>query len=78
VEGYARKYLFINGQLRDHLLTSLSNRELDDPERFQRAGSGAARSSGPDLSRVPSIGPAEALRARPTDGPALDGTRRTQ
>jgi len=38
VEGYARKYLFINGQLRDHLLTSLSNPELEDPEQFLRAG----------------------------------------
>lgn len=34
VEGYARKYLFINGQLRDHLLTSLSNPALEDPAVF--------------------------------------------
>jgi ribosomal-protein-alanine N-acetyltransferase len=67
VEGYARKYLFINGQLRDHLLTSLSNPELEDPERFRQAGSGGARSSGPEGSW-----------AQPTDSPALDGTRRTQ
>jgi [ribosomal protein S5]-alanine N-acetyltransferase len=37
VEGYARKYLFINGQLRDHLLTSLRNPALDDPARFLQA-----------------------------------------
>jgi len=34
VEGYARKYLFINGQLRDHLLTSLSNPVLEDSAVF--------------------------------------------
>ena len=38
VEGYARKYLFINGQLRDHLLTSLSNPALEQPEAFLSAG----------------------------------------
>jgi [ribosomal protein S5]-alanine N-acetyltransferase len=38
VEGYARKYLFINGQLRDHLLTSLSNPALETPEAFLSAG----------------------------------------
>lgn len=37
VEGYARKYLFINGQLRDHLLTSLSNPALEAPEAFLSA-----------------------------------------
>ncbi|MEY2934932.1 MAG: hypothetical protein RL033_5681 [Pseudomonadota bacterium] len=37
VEGYARKYLFINGQLRDHLLTSLSNPALETPEAFLSA-----------------------------------------
>lgn len=38
VEGYARKYLFINGQLRDHLLTSLSNPALEGtPEAFLSA-----------------------------------------
>jgi ribosomal-protein-alanine N-acetyltransferase len=38
VEGYARKYLFIGGRLRDHLLTSLSNPALETPEAFLNAG----------------------------------------
>ena len=37
VEGYARKYLFINGQLRDHLLTALRNPALETPEAFLAA-----------------------------------------
>jgi [ribosomal protein S5]-alanine N-acetyltransferase len=28
VEGYARDYLFINGAFRDHILTSLTNRDM--------------------------------------------------
>jgi ribosomal-protein-alanine N-acetyltransferase len=31
VEGYARKYLFINGEYRDHVLTSLTNHALGPP-----------------------------------------------
>jgi [ribosomal protein S5]-alanine N-acetyltransferase len=34
VEGYARDYLFINGQFRDHVLTSLTNGALTDAERL--------------------------------------------
>jgi [ribosomal protein S5]-alanine N-acetyltransferase len=34
VEGYARDYLFINGQFRDHLLTALTNVALLDAERL--------------------------------------------
>jgi [ribosomal protein S5]-alanine N-acetyltransferase len=34
VEGYARDYLFINGQFRDHLLTALTNGALADAERL--------------------------------------------
>lgn len=34
VEGYARKYLFIGGEWRDHVLTSLRNRALDSAEKF--------------------------------------------
>ena len=40
VEGYARDYLFINGQWRDHILTSKTNRDATHPEyvlnMFQR------------------------------------------
>jgi ribosomal-protein-alanine N-acetyltransferase len=78
VEGYARKYLFINGQLRDHLLTSLSNPELEDAERFRQAGSVGDRSLGPEPPRAPSPSPGETPRPDPNDGRALDGTRRTQ
>jgi ribosomal-protein-alanine N-acetyltransferase len=31
IEGYAREYLFIDGAWRDHVLTSLTNRELASP-----------------------------------------------
>ncbi|HWA78301.1 MAG TPA: GNAT family N-acetyltransferase [Polyangiaceae bacterium] len=31
IEGYAREYLFIDGAWRDHVLTSLTNRELSAP-----------------------------------------------
>lgn len=31
IEGYAREYLFIDGAWRDHVLTSLTNRELTSP-----------------------------------------------
>lgn len=31
-EGYAREYLYINGAWRDHVLTSLTNRNLNSPE----------------------------------------------
>lgn len=34
VEGYARDYLFIGGQFRDHVLTSLTNAALVDAERL--------------------------------------------
>jgi ribosomal-protein-alanine N-acetyltransferase len=30
VEGYAKRYLFINGQFRDHVLTALINDALPD------------------------------------------------
>jgi ribosomal-protein-alanine N-acetyltransferase len=35
VEGYARDYLFINGQWRDHILTSLSNTQASLPDYLQ-------------------------------------------
>lgn len=34
VEGYARDYLFIGGQFRDHVLTALTNHALADAERL--------------------------------------------
>jgi [ribosomal protein S5]-alanine N-acetyltransferase len=34
VEGYARDYLFIGGQFRDHVLTALTNQHLPDAERL--------------------------------------------
>lgn len=34
VEGYARKYLFIGGAWRDHVLTALRNPTVEDPEAF--------------------------------------------
>ena len=34
VEGYARDYLFIGGQFRDHVLTALTNDALVDAERL--------------------------------------------
>jgi ribosomal-protein-alanine N-acetyltransferase len=34
VEGYARDYLFIDGQFRDHVLTALTNPGLQDVERL--------------------------------------------
>lgn len=34
VEGYARDYLFIGGQFRDHVLTALTNHALADVERL--------------------------------------------
>lgn len=34
VEGYARDYLFIGGQFRDHVLTALTNPALVDAERL--------------------------------------------
>lgn len=33
-EGYARKYLYIDGCFRDHVLTALRNPELEDPDYF--------------------------------------------
>ncbi len=34
IEGYAKRYLFINGQFRDHVLTSLINDALPDAEQL--------------------------------------------
>jgi ribosomal-protein-alanine N-acetyltransferase len=34
VEGYARDYLFVGGQFRDHVLTALTNHALADAERL--------------------------------------------
>jgi ribosomal-protein-alanine N-acetyltransferase len=34
VEGYAAEYLFIDGAFRDHVLTALTNRELEGAERL--------------------------------------------
>jgi [ribosomal protein S5]-alanine N-acetyltransferase len=34
IEGYARDYLFIDGQFRDHVLTSLTNPNLANAERL--------------------------------------------
>jgi len=30
VEGYARDYLYLNGKWRDHILTSLTNKDWQD------------------------------------------------
>jgi ribosomal-protein-alanine N-acetyltransferase len=38
VEGYARDYLFIDGQFRDHVLTALTNGALADAERLCTPG----------------------------------------
>lgn len=38
VEGYARDYLFIDGAFRDHVLTALTNTELQHPERLCTPG----------------------------------------
>jgi ribosomal-protein-alanine N-acetyltransferase len=34
IEGYARKYLYINGCFRDHVLTALCNPEVEAPDCF--------------------------------------------
>jgi ribosomal-protein-alanine N-acetyltransferase len=34
IEGYARDYLFIGGQFRDHVLTSLTNQDLADAQQL--------------------------------------------
>jgi ribosomal-protein-alanine N-acetyltransferase len=38
VEGYARDYLFIGGQFRDHVLTSLTHPDLPDAEALCTPG----------------------------------------